>query len=78
MMNKHDSEFRMMSEAVHAWHRFYKVSVDDQASEVLCNAAVDLYNQGYQTAGDIATVLIETYVGIPSTKINAPASASVH
>jgi hypothetical protein len=78
MMNQHDPEFRLMSEAVQAWYRFYKVSADDQASRVLCSAAVDLYNEGYLTAGDIATVLIETYAGISSTSAKPPASASLH
>lgn len=78
-MNKQQNfEFRLMSEAVQAWYRFYEVSPDDRASQVLCNAAIDLYNDGYRTVDDIATVLIGTYVGIWSTKINAATSTSVH
>jgi hypothetical protein len=78
-MNKQQNfEFRLMSEAVQAWYRFYEVSPDDRASHVLCNAAIDLYNDGYRTVDDIATVLIGTYVGIWSTKINAATSTSVH
>ena len=78
-MNKQqDSEYRLTSEAVQTWYRFYEVSPDDRASHVLCTAAIDLYQHGYRTADDIATMLIGTYVGIWSTKVNASTSASVH
>ncbi|CAN7734141.1 hypothetical protein [Rhizobium sp. LjRoot258] len=78
MTKQQDSEFRVMSEAVQAWYRFYEAPPDDRASRVLRIAAIDLYYDGYKTAEDIAFVLIGTYVGICSTKINAPTSASVH
>jgi hypothetical protein len=50
----------------------------DTASHVLRTAATNRYNEGYRTADDIAAVLIGTYVGIYSTNVNAPTSASVH
>jgi hypothetical protein len=78
-MNKQqDSEYRLTSEAVQRWYRFYEVLPDDRASRVLCAAAVDLYQHGYRTADEIATMLIGTYVGIWSTKVNAATSQSVH
>jgi hypothetical protein len=73
-----DSEFKMLSEAIQAWYSFYEVSPDARASQFLSNAATNLFNEGCKTADDIASVLIGTYVGIWSTKVNSPTSASVH
>jgi hypothetical protein len=67
-----------MSEAVRNWYRFYEVPPNKQSSQVLCTAAINLYNEGYRSVDDIATVLIGTYVGIWSTKVNAPTSATIH
>jgi len=77
-MEKHETGFRLMSEAVQAWYRFYAESPENHASQVLCNAAIDLYHDGYLTVDAIAASLIGTYVGICSTKVNAPTSASIH
>jgi hypothetical protein len=78
MTKPRGSEFKMLSEAVQAWYRFYEVSPHARASQFLSKAAINLYNDGYKTADDIASVLIGTYVGIWSTKVNAPTSASIH
>lgn len=45
---------------------------------MLYTAAIDFYNEGYCTADDLATILIGTYVGIYSTRVNAPASQTTH
>ena len=73
-----DPAFRMMSEAVQQWYRFYLASPDEKATETLCSAAIDLYNEGYRSADGIATVLIGTYVGIWSTRVNAQSSEAMH
>jgi hypothetical protein len=75
--NEHPG-FRMMSEAVQAWYRFYEVRPDDRCSNVLCQAAIDLYQGGLRTVDDIATTLIGSYVGVYATRVNAPTSLSVH
>jgi len=36
---------------------------------VLCNAAVQLFNEGHSTADDIAAMLIGAYVGLYSTRV---------
>jgi hypothetical protein len=81
-MDKHepprDKDFRMLSEAVQAWYRYYEVAPDEQASHTLCSAAIDLFNEGYRTCDGIATMLIGTYVGRWSTRVNAPTSQSIH
>lgn len=72
------SEYRMLAEAVLQWYSFYEVPPDDKASSTLVSAALDFFHDGHHTADDLAVMLIGTYVGIWSTKINAPTSAAIH
>nr|WP_246724462.1 MULTISPECIES: hypothetical protein [Rhizobium] len=44
----------------------------------LCDAAIDLYDDGCRSLEEMATVLIGTYVGLAATRVNAPSSNSVH
>ncbi|NLS07955.1 hypothetical protein HGP14_32530 [Rhizobium sp. P32RR-XVIII] len=69
---------KMLSRAVQRWHRDYEVKHDDHASHVVRHAVIALFNDGYRSEGDIATLLIGTYVGLSSTKVNALTSSSVH
>ncbi|MBB3659999.1 hypothetical protein FHX15_005268 [Rhizobium sp. BK650] len=68
----------MMSTAVKEWYVYYNVGWDDQASSFLCDAAIELYNEGCRSAEDMAAILIRTYVGLAATRVNAPSSNSVH
>ncbi|MGR8925311.1 hypothetical protein ACU8MB_16365 [Rhizobium leguminosarum] len=68
----------LMSKAVREWYRYYEVEWDDQASSLLCDAAIELYNEGCRSVEEMATVLIGTYVGLAATRVNAPSSSSVH
>jgi hypothetical protein len=77
-MPTYDEDFRMLSEAVQAWYRFYEVDPDDQASHTLACAAIQFFNDGHRSLDDITTMLIGTYVGKWATRINAPTSAAVH
>ncbi|NKL39753.1 hypothetical protein GFL57_01755 [Rhizobium leguminosarum bv. viciae] len=45
---------------------------------LLCDAAIELYNEGCRSVEEMATLLIGTYVGLPATRVNAPSSSSVH
>ncbi len=72
------SECRILAEAVLQWYSFYEVAPDDEASSTLVAAALEFFHDGYHTADDLAVRLIGTYVGIWSTKINAPTSAAIH
>lgn len=72
------SATKMLSRAVQRWYRYYEVEQDDRASHVLRHAAITLFNDGYRSEDDIATMLIGTYVGLNSTKVNALTSSSVH
>jgi len=73
-----DPDFRMLSDAVQAWYRFYELPPADPASHTLCNAAIALFNEGYRTVDEIATALIGAYVGFVATRTNAPTSMSLH
>jgi hypothetical protein len=77
MFKKDDPDFKMMSEAVQAWYRFYEIDPKRGLSDVLCQAAIGLCREGHYNSDDIATVLIGTYVGIHATRVNAPTSAAV-
>ncbi|MGM5056121.1 hypothetical protein ACD589_15740 [Rhizobium sp. 814_E9_N1_1] len=68
----------LMSKAVREWYRYYEVEWDDQASSFLCDAAIELYNEGCRSVEEMATVLIGTYVGLAATRVNAPSSSSLH
>jgi hypothetical protein len=78
-MNKTDKQdYQIMSQAVHAWYRFYEVDWNDEASSFLCSAAIELYNEGCRSAEEMATTLIGNYVGLPATRVNSRSSQSVH
>ncbi|MGZ2461781.1 hypothetical protein [Rhizobium anhuiense] len=77
-MGEKEQAMKMLSRAVERWYRYYELEHDDGASDVLCNAAIALFNEGYRSEGDIATMLIGTYVGLDATKVNAPTTATLH
>jgi len=68
----------LVSEAVRNWFEYYDVTPDDSATEILCAAAIDLYNRGVVTAQAIASALIETFVGRMAVHCNAPTSIAIH
>ncbi len=68
----------IISQAVSQWYRYYNADWDDHASSFLCDAAIDLYNDGCSSADEMAAILIGTYVGIPATRVNAPSSSALH
>jgi hypothetical protein len=69
---------RTLSDAVERWFEFYEVESDEKVSRTLCDAAVVLYRRGHRKVDDIATILIGTYIGLWSARVNAPTSASMH
>jgi len=77
-MPTHDEDFRMLSQAVQAWYRFYEVVPDDQASHTLGAAAIQFFNDGHRSVDELTTLLIGTYVGRWATRVNAPTSAAIH
>ncbi|WP_312862106.1 hypothetical protein [Rhizobium sp. P32RR-XVIII] len=52
--------------------------MNDTRTQVLCSAAIDLYNDGHRTIEEIASRLIDTYNGPDTTRINAATSMAIH
>jgi hypothetical protein len=73
-----NENFKMVSIAVQAWYRHYELDACEQLSQLLCNAALDHYQDGCRSADGLATWLIETFDGWMATRANAPTSISVH
>ncbi|PZM14839.1 hypothetical protein CPY51_09015 [Rhizobium tubonense] len=73
-----EKEYRIISQAVQAWYRFYGDDWDDEASSFLCSAAIKLYNGGCRSTEDLATTLIGTYVGLAATRVYARSSVTLH
>ncbi|MFP3547319.1 hypothetical protein SB748_28315 [Rhizobium sp. SIMBA_035] len=77
-MESDEDLVKVLGSAVDQWFRYYEVENVHHVRNVLCNTALDLYKDGYRSEGDLATLLIGTFVGIASTKINAPSSLTIH
>jgi len=73
-----EQDHLIMTGAVREWYRHYNAMWDDEASSVLCDAAIELYNEGCRSVEEMATVLIGTYVGVAATRVNAPTSDAIH
>ncbi len=73
-----EADFNMLSRAVQAWYRHYGVLANDKCTQVLCSAAIDLYNDGHRTTEEIASLLIDTYNGPDTTTINTATSMAIH
>lgn len=56
----------LLASAVDQWFRYYEVENDHHVRDVLCNAALDLYKDGYRSEGDLATLRTGTRVGLVS------------
>ncbi len=69
---------KMLSSAVQRWYRHYSDEHDERTSDVLCQATIALFEQGHRSEDEIVTLLIGSYVGLDSTRVNAPTSSSVH
>jgi hypothetical protein len=73
-----DPDMAMLSRSVQTWYKHFDAKPDERASEVLCEAAIDLFHQGHNTQDELVTLLISRYPGPEAILINAPTSASVH
>ncbi|ANK95227.1 MULTISPECIES: hypothetical protein [Rhizobium] len=56
----------------------FGVSVSEHDSQILCSAAIQLFNDGKTDVDDLAAGLIEMFPAPDLLKINAPASQSIH
>ncbi|MBY3037245.1 hypothetical protein [Rhizobium laguerreae] len=68
----------VLSDAVRTWCRHNHATPTEQSMQLLCSAAVDLYNQGHRTREELVTLLITRFDSPDSLKVNAPSSTSHH
>ncbi|MBY3314486.1 hypothetical protein [Rhizobium laguerreae] len=68
----------VLSDAVRTWYRYNHAAPTEQSMQLLCSAAVDLYNQGHRTSEELVTLLIVKFDSLHSLKVNSPSSASHH
>ncbi|WP_017957105.1 hypothetical protein [Rhizobium leguminosarum] len=69
-------DMNVLSEAVGIWYRHNHATPTDQSTQLLCSAAVDLYNQGHRTREELVTLLITRFDSPDSLQVNAPSSTS--
>ncbi|MBW9116534.1 hypothetical protein JNB88_23150 [Rhizobium cauense] len=73
-----EADLAVLSLSVQSWYRHYKAKPDDRTSEVICSAAVDLFNRGHRTQEELTGMLIARFPGVPVAHVNAPTSVAVH
>jgi hypothetical protein len=71
-------DVNVLSEAVRTWYRHHHATPTEQSTQLLCSAAVDLYNQGHRTREELVTLLIIKFDSPDSLEVNAPSSTSHH
>ncbi|MEH7909887.1 hypothetical protein V7798_21515 [Rhizobium laguerreae] len=71
-------DVNMLSDAVQIWHRHNHATPTERSTQMLCSAAVDLFNQGHKTREELITLLIMKFDSPDSLKGNAQSSASHH
>jgi hypothetical protein len=79
MERKSDEDFiGLLGEAVNHWFAYYDAKHDKRDRDILLDAALHFYKDGCQCQSDLATMLIENFVGVAATKVNAPKLISIH
>lgn len=73
-----ETDMAMMSSSVQSWYKHFDIKPNERASEVLCSAAIDLFNEGHLTHDDLVEELIARYPGPEAVLVNSPTSASTH
>ncbi|EJC71248.1 hypothetical protein [Rhizobium leguminosarum] len=71
-------DVNVLSDAIRTWYRHHHATPTEQSTQLLCSAAVDLYNQGHRTREELITLLIMKFDSPDSLKVNAPSSTSHH
>ncbi|MEH7840132.1 hypothetical protein V7796_31880 [Rhizobium laguerreae] len=71
-------DVNVLSDAVRTWYRYNHAAPTEQSMQLLCSAAVDLYNQGHRTREELVTLLIVKFDSLHSLQVNAPSSTSHH
>ncbi|MBY2909919.1 hypothetical protein [Rhizobium leguminosarum] len=71
-------DVNVLSDAIRIWCRHNRAAPTEQSMQLLCSAAVDLYNQGHRTREELVTLLIMKFDSPHSLQVNAPTSTSHH
>ncbi|MEI1247077.1 hypothetical protein [Rhizobium aouanii] len=71
-------DVNVLSDAVRTWYRHNHATPTEQSTQLLCSAAVDLYNQGHRTREELITLLIMKFDSLHSLDVNALTSTSHH
>ncbi|MBB3545511.1 MULTISPECIES: hypothetical protein [unclassified Rhizobium] len=73
-----ESDLAVLSQAVQSWYRHFKAKPDEKTSEVICSAAIVLFNQGHRTQEDLTRILIARFPNLAGSIANAPTSIAIH
>jgi hypothetical protein len=73
-----DDDVEIIAAAVGEWYRHYQISPEDDSSQVLYKAAIDLFASGHRGVKQISSILIDEFVGEVSISVNAATSSSIH
>ncbi|EPE96256.1 hypothetical protein RGCCGE502_21265 [Rhizobium grahamii CCGE 502] len=73
-----EADLAVLSLSVQLWYRHFKAEPDEKTSEVICSAAIDLFNQGHRTQEELTRILIARFPGVFGSIANAPTSIAVH
>ena len=73
-----ETELAVLSLSVQSWYRHYKAKPDDKRSEMICSAALDLFNRGHRTQEELTGMLIARFPLASVDIFIAPASPVVH
>ena len=73
-----EADLAVLSLSVQSWYRHYRAKPDDRTSEVICSAAVDLFNRGHRTQEELTGMLIARFPLASVDIFIAPASPVVH
>ncbi|MBB3595225.1 hypothetical protein FHX08_005635 [Rhizobium sp. BK529] len=72
-----EPEGSVVLNATMGWFAFYEVPYDESAADLICETAIRLRRQGY-SGPEMVDALIQMYLGLPGTRVNAPSSTSCH
>ena len=72
------TEMAMLSQSVQGWYKHYKAVPDEWGCELLCSAAIDLFNEGHETQEELTSLLIARYPGPAAMIIHARSSSAHH
>ena len=73
-----ETELAVLSLSVQSWYRHYKAKPNDRTSEMICSAALDLFNRGHRTQEELTRILITRFPLATVDIFVDPASPVVH